>query len=168
MNIEDGAEPGAGFVSESQAARPPDLPCEPVDFVIPYVRRNPFLSREIQHWGLAYSESGLYIFKKSRGETVTVWADDDFDDVIDVVHGRMRKRAVKKALQEGLASVLAICDYWHLLTPEELSGVRTRRNIFRFRIMFPEMDGQKKFSLVVRNKYRKGFRQHLRKLQGPN
>jgi hypothetical protein len=161
---QDGGE--AGFVSEN-AQTPVVSPeaGETIDFAIPYVRRNQFLSTEIQHWGMAFSGGSLYIFMKSRSETLTLLGTDDVDDVLDSIQGMKRKKAVKAALESGLDQVLAISDRGHRLTPDELAQVRTRRGLFRFRIMFPEMKGDKKFSLVVRNKYRKGFRQNLDKIR---
>lgn len=150
--------------SMADASSTSDLPAGPIEYAIPHIRRKPFFSMDIEYWGVVFSGGSFYLFVKSNKETVTlagVYADDLVDDLFDGIKGRRRKKAVKKALEGGLQGVLAIADYWYRLTPMEIADVRTRRGPFRFRIMFPEMNERKKFSLVARNKYRKGFKRNL-------
>ncbi|MHB8896885.1 MAG: hypothetical protein ACYC99_17160 [Candidatus Geothermincolia bacterium] len=140
------------------------LPEGAIDFAIPHIKRKPFLSNDIEYWGFAVSGGSLYIYVKSRRESVTragIAIDDSVDDIIDVIRGKRRRKAVTGALEVGIQGVLAISDYWHLMTPAEIAAVRIKRRVFHFRIVVPEIDGRKKFSLLARSKYRKEFAQYL-------
>jgi hypothetical protein len=160
---------GAGFVSDAsaRAAVADEQPVGPIDFAVPYVRRKPWLSFDIEFWAIVFSGGSLYLVEKGVKEAVTnagVAIDDSIDDMIDVARGRMTKRAFKRAIAGGLQDILALAHEKHVLTREELSAITMRRGLFRFRIMFPPLGERKKFSLVVWNKYRKEFKQRLEAL----
>jgi hypothetical protein len=160
---------GAEFVAEetARAAVAVEQPEGPIDFAIPYIRRKPFLSYDIEYWAVVFSGGSFYLVEKSRRETVTnagVAIDDSIDDLIDVARGRMTKRAFRRAIASGLPDILSLAHETHVLSRDDMAQVRTRRGLFRFRIMFPQLGERKKFSLVAWNKYRKGFRQNLEQL----
>jgi hypothetical protein len=157
-----------GVEAESSATEA--LPSGQIDFVIPHVKRKPFLSNDIEYWGMAFSGGSLYLYVKSNKESVTaagIYVDDLADDLMDGIRGRKRRKAVARALEGGLQEVLSISDYWRRLTTEEISSLVLKRRVFHFRIMFPELDGRKKFSLLARSRYRKDLVQNLEKMTSP-
>lgn len=163
---------GDGLVGEgtARAAIGEERPTGPIDFAIPYIRRKPFFSFDIEYWALVFSGGAFYAANRTRQETVTeagALIDGSVDDLIDVARGRIIKRDFKQAVEGGLQDVLSLAHETHRLTPTEMAGIRTRRGLFRFRIMFPAMGERKKFSLVAWNKYRKGFMQNLEKSPAP-
>lgn len=169
--MDDSRMEGTGLVGDdtARAAVADELPSGPIDFAIPYIRRKPFMSFDIEYWALVFSSGSLYALEQGRKETRTqagVAIDDSIDDIIDVARGRMIKRANKRAIESGLQDILKLAHETHLLTREQMAGLKTRRGLFRFRIMLPPLGERKKLSVVAWNKYRKGFQENLAAILG--
>ena len=142
---------GESFVGVNQEETPvaADLPIGNIDFTIPYVKKKPFLSTEIQYWGVAVSGGSMYLYMRSSTEMVTVtrqFVDDDVDSLIDGVRGFKMRKAYRNAVEVGLQKVLSLTT-WHRLTPAEAAGVRTRRGLTRFTI--PPRAGREKSVLYT-------------------
>jgi hypothetical protein len=141
-----------------------EQPAWAVEYAIPLIKRQASFSIGVEYWGLAFSGDYLYVFMMSRNSAPTV-TGFLYGGLIDGILGIKNKRAVNAAQKRGLEEVLSMTKEWHCLTPAEIAKTKIRKGPFRFRVMFPELNGRKEFSLVIWNKYRAGFLQYFDKLE---